>query len=495
MRPDTRPDLTEPTRHEPTQARASNSDDAQFWIDRDGYVERWSGSAMHLFGRGERSALGIHLGRLLDHSGGSDFWAKVGPCLDRYGRWEDVAWRRRADGTRFWARCVIDTCRSLDGEPVGWLVVVRKLAVKEDAVGGTADSEALRLQSLGRAAGGVAHDLNNILMAIECFAGLVEEELPEHGKAREIMGQLLGATHRGMRLSRDVLHVGGEGGDRGVDVSECVRHMEPLLRALVPPRIALTLELGSDLPAVAARAADIELVVLNLVANARDAMAGEGRVEIDVKRSPTSPENVVELSVRDSGGGIPDSVREHVFDRYVTTKVAGEGSGLGLSMVLDVVRDAKARLELHSSPEHGTSVDVAFPIEGSGIVAEESVVSGRHRIRLDGTLGAGVSRPLELLLCRRGYDVVVGGETPDAFGPVSLVIGPDRSDGPGEYRHRSRGGDACARASVLRLALVATEDGDGCSLPLPCAPTELIDAVERLLGGEASLRSRAHGIH
>lgn len=474
---------------------------AHFWVDAEGRVERWSAGAAALFGREAPGVLGQPLDVVLAEGRSPGMWSRIRRCLHRHGRWEDVGWRARADGARFWGRCVVDTCRSHEGEPVGWLVVVRRLDAEDAAREPATDGSALRLQSLGRAASGMAHDLSNILMAIECFAGLVEADLPDGARAKQVMGQLLDAARRGMRLSRGVLDVGADDALDAVDLSQCVLQMEPLLRALMHPGITLVCDVPEDGPVVAARASDIELVLLNLVVNARDAVEGGGVVEVAVERSTVGGRGLVTLSVRDSGTGIPDQVRDHVFDARVTTKGDGEGTGLGLAMVLEAVRASEARLELHSSPGAGTAVDVIFSLDGAevGTTASESEYgaerrrSTARRILLHESLTDGVRRPLALLMGRHGYQVETGPTEARGSEPADLVILPEN---PGLLLRRSAE-DALPAGRLTAVRLVrppsAGRPEEALVLRLPCPPDVLTGAVRRLL--DASRPAVGYGLH
>ncbi len=476
---------------------------AHFWVDAEGRVERWSAGAAALFGREAPGVLGRPLDVVLAEGRSPGMWTRIRRCLHRHGRWEDVGWRARADGSRFWGRCVVDTCRSLEGEPAGWLVVVRSLESEEALRAPVADGSALRLQSLGRAASGMVHDLSNILMAIECFAGLVEADLPEGARARQVMGQLLDAARRGMRLSRGVLDMGADDAPDGVDISECVLQMEPLLRALMHPGITLVCDVPEDGPVVAARARDIELMLLNLVVNARDAVESDGVVEVAVERTTVGGRGLVTLSVRDSGTGIPDQVRDRVFDARVTTKGHGEGTGLGLAMVLEAVRASEARLELHSSPGAGTAVDVIFPLDevelGAGLSGSEGGAQGEgrrstaRRVLLHESLTDGVRRPLGLLIGRHGYQVETG--TPEGRGsePADLLILPEN---PGLMLRRSaEGAPTVGRLTAVRLVRPSSagRPEEALVLRLPCPPDVLTGAVRRLL--DVSRPAVGYGLH
>lgn len=474
---------------------------AHFWVDTNGHVERWSPEAALLFGHHAHAVLGRPLDTVLADGPAMGMWSRIRSGLDRHGRWEDLGWRPRSDGARFWGRCVVDTCRSLEGEPVGWLVVTWSLDTEGRVDEPPLDPSALRLQSLGRAASGMAHDLSNILMAIECFAGLVEADLPDGARSKQVMSQLLDAARRGMRLSRGVLDIGGADAAGPVDLAQCVRQMEPLLRALMSPGVKLVCDVPTDGPAVTARARDIELMLLNLVVNARDALEEGGVVEVVVERSAVGGNELVTLSVRDTGTGIPDRVRDRVFESHVTTKGGGQGTGLGLAMVVEAVRASDARLELHSSPGAGTKVDVVFPTGGSAaleaspasVVGPEGARAAGRRVLLHESLSEGVRRPLGLLIGRRGYDVSVG--TPESPGTVSadLVIVPAN---PGLLRRHSTE-DLPEPGQVGAVRLVrppsAGRPEEALVLRLPCAPDAFTGAVRRLLEGTRS--AAGHGLH
>jgi two-component system cell cycle sensor histidine kinase/response regulator CckA len=229
------------------------------------------------------------------------------------------------------------------------------------------------LQVLGRLAAGVAHDFNNVLMAIlgNADAILRNPAVPE--QAREDAAEIRKAGERGARLAQQVLRYGAPGCDseEDLDVSEVVRESERMLRRLAGSAVKLELTLAPALPRVRADRSRVEQVVLNLVLNARDAMPDGGHVLVgtsplwigaaDAERLGLPPGGYVSLWVEDEGVGMEGEVLQHAFEPFFTTKPRG-GTGLGLSTVHRIAREAGGDVLVISEPGLGSRFDVLFPV-------------------------------------------------------------------------------------------------------------------------------------
>ncbi len=229
-----------------------------------------------------------------------------------------------------------------------------------------------RLEAVGRLAGGVAHDFNNVLGAVTTLASLVRAEHPE---VAEDMEALVEAAERGGELTRKLLalarqHVGDS--LRHGDATETLRGLRKLLRSVVPAHTELHVELPDEAAWVGLSAAELEQIVSNLVLNAADAVEPGGCIEV---RLEATAEHVV-LTVRDDGRGMPPEVLEHAFEPFFSTK-EGRGSGLGLASVYGLVRNQGGQVHLQSAPNEGTTVVVELP----RLAAPDRAPSPRPRAR------------------------------------------------------------------------------------------------------------------
>lgn len=329
-----------------------------FWLDLNGRVTRWTAECERVFGRSTSETLGRHFRDLFyeeDRKSGKPERALAETREN--GAWDGVGWLLRQDGAPFWAAASVTLIKTPNGIDIGHMVVARELEPLIGDEGLTPDAS--RLVSLGRVATEVSHDVNNILTAIRGFAGLLERKLPAGGGSHQVWHELIRACDRGAELTQKVLGVASATADEAgvVSVVDLVRSMEPLLRQVIPNRILLTVSLEDGLPPIRGYTSDLELAILNLVVNARDAIPGEGTIALTVSGEGARDHiDRVVLSVRDSGVGMSREVRDRIFDRFFTTKAPGEGTGIGMTLVRDSVRAAGGWIEIESGPGSGTLV-------------------------------------------------------------------------------------------------------------------------------------------
>jgi len=227
-----------------------------------------------------------------------------------------------------------------------------------------------KLATLGRLAGGLAHDLNNLLTVI---AGCAEEcesdcsELP----VREHLREIKTATDRASELTRRLLALSRKKSllPRPVDINTVIRDAAPLLRRVLGDQIEPVFQLASAVPAVLSDPLQIEQLLLNLAVNARDAMPTGGRFTIEtatVARIQTGPvaspvDQAVRITIRDTGLGMTPEVRAQLFEPFFSTKTSQHGTGLGLWTVANVVHQAGGSIDVESQPRQGTSFHILLP--------------------------------------------------------------------------------------------------------------------------------------
>jgi len=228
------------------------------------------------------------------------------------------------------------------------------------------------MEAVGRLAGGVAHDFNNLLMLISGYADqlLQDPDLPE--KHRTYCEQLVDATKRAATLTRQLLAFSRKHpvAPHVVDIKGLISEMGKMLQRLLSDRIQLVINLrGDDLP-IMADPSQIELLVMNLAINARDAMPEGGLLSITASNETVGeakgyesalPTNFVVLEVSDTGVGMSPEVRDRVFEPFFTTKNVGKGTGLGLSTAYGIVEQANGHITVESEPDQGTTFRVYFP--------------------------------------------------------------------------------------------------------------------------------------
>jgi len=232
-----------------------------------------------------------------------------------------------------------------------------------------------KLEAIGRLAGGVAHDFNNILMSIMGAADLLLMQLPRGDSAREEATEIKQSVDRGAGLTRQLLAFSRRQATRPrlFALGEIVGGMDRMLRRLIEAEIEFEIISAPDPLMIVADSGQLEQVVMNLVINARDAMPKGGRltvrveeVELDEAAAATLAEGktgrYARLSVADTGTGIDEQTRAKLFEPFFTTKEQGKGTGLGLSIVYGIVKQSGGYITVASEPGRGATFLLYFPI-------------------------------------------------------------------------------------------------------------------------------------
>ncbi len=234
--------------------------------------------------------------------------------------------------------------------------------------------QTLKMEAVGRLAGGVAHDFNNMMTAISGYAELALAALSSDHPVREELEQIQRASERTAFLTRQLLALGRRQVMRrdSVDPNAIIADTMRLLRPLLGPDLNVVLDLASDLGRVLSDAGQLQQVVMNLALNARDAMSSGGTLRIATKNveiaageahvavsSRSGPH--VEVSVEDDGCGMDEATLRQAFDPFFTTRAASGGTGLGLSIVYGIVQQSDGHVVTRSVPGEGTTFRLRFP--------------------------------------------------------------------------------------------------------------------------------------
>ena len=273
---------------------------------------------------------------------------------------------------RDWSPSEIEALRAAAGAlgaSVQRLQTEQELADREEEL-----RQSQKLEAVGRLAGGVAHDFNNMLTAIQGFATLLQGHVERGGAEAGYVEEILRAAERSATLTRQLLAFSRKQVMRPevLDLNATIADMEAMLRRLLGETVTLSTALDPDLARTRLDPGQIEQVVMNLCVNARDAMPDGGTLRIETRnRSATSPlpthdgtlppGDYVEMSVADSGVGMGPELRDRIFEPFFTTKGEGEGTGLGLAMVHGIVRQSQGGIAVESGPRDGTTFRIFFP--------------------------------------------------------------------------------------------------------------------------------------
>ncbi|HEX8938778.1 MAG TPA: PAS domain S-box protein [Candidatus Limnocylindrales bacterium] len=400
-------------------------------LDLDGTVRLWNLAAERVFGWSAREMVG---GRPLLVPEASR--QEAAELFDRLAAGGVIAGRElellRRDGGRIEVELYAAPRRDAEGRVSGAVAqlidVTARRQLEEQLL------QAQKMESIGRLAGGVAHDFNNMLTAISGFAQLLLLDLPEgteqHESARAIKraaAQAAALTQQLLAFSRrQVLQ------PRVLDPNEAIVGMEPMLRRLIGEDVELRVIVRPAAGRLRADPAQLEQVILNLVVNARDAMPSGGVLTIETapaqfdeayaaEHFDVSPGRYVLLAVSDTGVGMDRATRAHVFEPFFTTKERGKGTGLGLATIYGIVRQSDGHIWLYSEPGHGTTFKIYFPR-----IAEEAdeapapppqAVGGTETILLVEDED-GVRELARIVLERQGYEVLAAA---DATGALELA--------------------------------------------------------------------------
>lgn len=284
---------------------------------------------------------------------------------------------------------------------------------------------AQRMEAVGQLTNGVAHDFNNFLTVIFGNLELIQQEAGSKSALRKQADSALLAAERGADLTRRLLAFsrGQSLEPRHIDVAECLTQMKMLLDCVLGEGISVREELSTDLPKILADPGQLESILLNLGLNSRDAMPMGGTIlltasavslDTDFKRGNwhVAKGDYVMITVRDDGCGMPWRVQDRLLEPFFTTKLAGEGTGLGFSMAYKFVKHSGGHVMVQSKVGHGTSVALYFPM-----ASVEERAAADHFNTSEDRLGdetvllvendIAVRDVLNTLLTRLGYNVLL----------------------------------------------------------------------------------------
>jgi PAS domain S-box-containing protein len=351
----------------------SVSDYAIYMLDPDGRISSWNAGAERFKGYSEQEIIGEHFSRFYseeDRAAGIPGIALQ--TAEREGRFEAEGWRVRKDGTRFWANVVIDPIITPDGSLLGFAKITRdlterKLAQEELERTREAFFQSQKMEAIGKLTGGVAHDFNNLLAVVLGSLSLAQRRLKDGTDVSGLIDNAVKAAERGAALTQRMLAFARkqELSLEAVDLSDLVRGMAELLQRTIGPGVAIDTRFPLILPPVRADARQLELALINLAVNARDAMPNGGTITISARRESLvsaedglEPGDYVRLSVIDQGEGMDEHILAQALEPFFTTKGVGKGTGLGLPMVQGLARQSGGKFALTSAKGEGTTAEI-----------------------------------------------------------------------------------------------------------------------------------------
>jgi PAS domain S-box-containing protein len=355
---------------------------------------------------------------------------------------DEVLWR--SDGTSFPVEYWSYPMRR-GGAVVGAVVTFLDISERRNVEAQL--RQAQKMDAIGQLAGGVAHDFNNLLMVISAYSELMLDALKAENPLRRNAEEILTAAHRAAELTRQLLAFSRKQLQalQVLDINSVLAEISRMLPHLIGEDIELVIAPGKKLAKVKADAGQMEQILMNLAANARDAMPQGGKLTIETanvsvdetyvqKQAVMRPGDYVLLTVTDTGGGIPPEHLPHIFEPFYTTKPEGKGTGLGLATVYGIVKQSEGFIWVYSEAGLGTTFKIYLPCAAQGTKRAEprtpEIVSigGSETVLLVEDESAVRHSEREFLM-RNGYTVLEARNGADALevargfkGTIDLLV-------------------------------------------------------------------------
>lgn len=400
-----------------------HSSDVVIVAGDDGVATYVSPSVARVFGESGGLQVGASVLELLD--AGEEPGLKG--ILERRGtRGRFTASLRLASGVR---ELEIDTTDLRDDPAVAGLVLnCRDVTDRNDLQRQL--QHAQKLEAVGQLAGGLAHEFNNLLAVIRGSAEMLEEDLRHLAVGRQPLQQIEQCVDRAAALTRKVLAFSRRQAVQPtvLDLDQVLQEILPILKQLLRPGLEVRLVTGAGGWRIRADQGQVEQVVINLVANARDAVVGAGCIEVRTRTCRAAgadgggpvEQDYVALAVEDQGTGMEPEVRAHIFEPFFTTKPREQGSGLGLAMVHGIVVQAGGRIEVQTTPGAGSTFTVMWPRTLDELAAgpadpARNTPLGRGRSVLVVDDEPGVRHYVQRALAHHGFRVVAAADGTQAL--------------------------------------------------------------------------------
>ena len=362
------------------------TDYAIYMLSPEGRVSNWNQGAQRIKGYLPEEIIGQHFSIFYtpeDRELGEP--QRALEIATREGRFENKSWRMRKDGTRFLAHVVVDAIRGDTGTLLGFAKITRDITEAhqaQQALEKTREAlfQAQKMQAIGQLSGGIAHDFNNLLTVILGNLEIVQKRMGDDAKISRLLENATQGALRGVSLTQRMLAFARrqELKTESVDIPQLVQGITGLLRSSLGPGIRVETQFPEDLEPVLADSNQLELALLNLATNARDAMpdggtviiSAEPQVVLELGHADLPAGRYVCLSLIDSGEGMDAQTLASARDPFFTTKGLGKGTGLGLSMVHGYMEQLGGRFVLNSKKAHGTTAELWIPVAAEGVVSK-----------------------------------------------------------------------------------------------------------------------------
>jgi PAS domain S-box-containing protein len=350
-------------------------DYAIFALDTAGHVVSWNGTAQQIVGYTNEEIIGKHFGIFYrpDERRTGDPNRTLGLAAQR-GKQDVEGWRIRKNGSPFFVTGSVSSIRDDAGNLLGFANILRDLTERRDAQEKLVQTReqlamAQKMEAIGKLTGGIAHDFNNLLMIIggnaQTFRRLLDPKLPRAIEAIQT------AAKRGETLTRQLLTFSRRQhlSPTVVDLNDCIQNIRTMIESSLRGNIVYTEQIDAGVWTVEVDLAELELAIVNIAVNARDAMPNGGTFTLSVGEAAADRELAgghlheafVAMKFSDTGMGIPPNLLSKIFDPFFTTKEVGKGTGLGLSQVYGFAHQAGGTVRAESKIGLGTTITVYLP--------------------------------------------------------------------------------------------------------------------------------------
>lgn len=509
------------------------TDYALYMLDPDGYVSNWNAGAARIKGYAADEIIGRHFSEFYteeDQADGAP--ARSLATAREAGRFESEGWRRRKDGTRFFAHVIIDAIRDEHGRLIGFAKITRDITEKVEVQKALTRAredlfQSQKLEAIGQLTGGIAHDFNNLLMAVLGSLEMLKKRMPQDPALKPLLDNAIQGAERGAALTQRMLAFSRrqELDVKPVDLARLIDGMMDFMQRSLGSSVRIDNRLAAeessaadpaqrDKPAIHCVLTDpvqLETALLNLAVNARDAMPSGGTITISAERvaigedaARPKPGPYIRLSVTDTGEGMDAETRDRATTPFFTTKGVGKGTGLGLSMVQGLTEQSGGILTIASSKGHGTTISLLLPaVDPEECPLAEQAASPATAPDADQPLkilavddDALVLMNTTLMLEDLGHRVIEaygGGEALDVIDrgePIDLVITdhsmPRMTGSELANRLRERLPDLPVILATGYAELPAGGDNRLPRLPKPFSQQQLQDAIAAVLSARES---------
>jgi PAS domain S-box-containing protein len=370
------------------------TDYAIFMLDTEGKVTNWNAGAQRIKGYKPDEIVGEHFSRFYaDEDVSAGVPKRALETAREAGRYEAEGWRVRKDGTRFWASVVLDAIRDDDGKLIGFAKITRDMSEKRETQERLEESReqlfrSQKMEALGQLTGGLAHDFNNLLTAILGACDLALRSLGDEDRLKRMLDGIRSSAQRGAGITKQLLAFARaqQLEIKTIDLRAFLQDVTTLVRPSVRSNIDIVTEVSDHVWNIEADAGALELALLNLAFNARDAMKDGGTLKISAVNEllKGEPEGLrgeyVRLTVADTGEGMAPELQQRVFEPFFTTKSYGEGTGLGLSQVFGFAKQVGGAITLESVLGKGSAFTLHLPVSRGVIDMKDGASGQRGRV-------------------------------------------------------------------------------------------------------------------